>query len=303
MTLKTNFLGYEITAPITTASGTFGYGECYQDYFDPNELGMLTTKGITLEPRSGNPQIRLAEVKNGLINSIGLENPGFDYFKTNIIPTFKNFTIPIIVNINGKTIEEYIAIAKLINELPEVHIAELNISCPNVKEGGILFGTNLDLTRKVVRVVRGALTKKKLIVKLSPNVTDIKQFAKVCEEEQADGLSLINTIPAMKIDLQTKKPVLANKIGGLSGDCIKPIAVRMVYEVYSAVKIPIIGMGGISSADDALEFLMAGAAVIAVGTGLFNNPLLVLEIKAGLEKYCQENNLKNISEIVGAAHR
>ncbi|AOX44022.1 dihydroorotate dehydrogenase 1B [Spiroplasma sp. NBRC 100390] len=301
--LKTEFLGYTLNAPLTTASGTFGYGECYQDFFAVNELGMLTTKGITLEPRSGNASPRLAEVTGGIINSIGLENPGLKEFQAKIVPTFQAFQIPIVVNLNGKTIEEYETLAKAINNISTITFVELNISCPNVKEGGILFGTDPVITREIVKRVRRVLTKKKLIVKLSPSVTDIKQFALICQEEHADAISLINTIPAMQIDLKTKKPTLGNIIGGLSGPCIKPIAVRMVYEVASVVNIPIIGMGGVSSTNDVLEFLMAGARVVAVGTSLFTNPNLVREIKSGLLEYCQQHQLNNISEIVGIAHQ
>ncbi|WP_425380696.1 dihydroorotate dehydrogenase [Spiroplasma endosymbiont of Stenodema calcarata] len=301
--LKTKFLGYSLNCPLTTASGTFGYGECYQDFFAVNELGMLTTKGITLEPRSGNPAPRLAEVTSGIINSIGLENPGLIKFQEEIVPTFVAFNIPIIVNLNGKTIEEYEILAKAINNISSIAFVELNISCPNVKEGGILFGTDPVITRAVVKRVRQVLTKKKLILKLSPSVSDIRQFALICQEEQADAISLINTIPAMQINLATKKPTLGNIIGGLSGPCIKPIAIRMVYEVASVVKIPIIGMGGVSSAADVLEFLMAGASVVAIGTSLFSNPKLVREIKTELLKYCVEHQLKNISDIIGIAHQ
>lgn len=301
--LKTKFLGYTLNCPLTTASGTFGYGECYQDFFAVNELGMLTTKGITLEPRLGNSAPRLAEVTAGLINSIGLENPGLDYFTAKIVPTFAAFQIPIIVNLNGKTIEEYEILATAINEIDAIAFVELNISCPNVKEGGILFGTDPVVTRQVVKRVRRVLTKKKLIVKLSPSVSDIKQFAIICQEERADAISLINTIPAMQINLKTKKPALGNIIGGLSGPCIKPIAIRMVYEVAKVVKIPIIGMGGVSSANDVLEFLMAGASIVAIGTSLFTNPNLVLEIKRDLLAYCEEQNLQHLSDIVGIAHQ
>lgn len=301
--LKTKFLGYTLNCPLTTASGTFGYGECYQDFFAVNELGMLTTKGITLEPRLGNSSPRLAEVTGGLINSIGLENPGLDYFKAKIVPTFTAFQIPIIVNLNGKTIEEYEILATAINEIAAIAFVELNISCPNVKEGGILFGTDPTVTRQVVKKVRRVLTKKKLIVKLSPSVSDIKQFAIICQEEGADAISLINTIPAMQINLKTKRPVLGNIIGGLSGPCIKPIAIRMVYEVASVVTIPVIGMGGVSSANDVLEFLMAGESIVAIGTSLFTNPNLVLEIKRDLVTYCAEQNLQHLSDIVGIAHQ
>ncbi|AGM24833.1 dihydroorotate dehydrogenase [Spiroplasma chrysopicola] len=299
--LTVNFLGFKLNCPLTTASGTFGYGECYQDFFDVNELGILTTKGITLEPRSGNPQPRLAEVTGGIINAIGLENSGFDQFVSDIVPTFKAFKIPVMVNLNGKTIEEYQTLAAAINKIKVIAFVELNISCPNVKAGGILFGTDLELTRKVVRAVRAVLPDKKLIVKLSPAVSDIKKFALICEEEKADGISLINTIPAMQINYQTGKPTLGNIIGGLSGPCIKPIAVRMVYEVASVVKIPIIGIGGVSCYEDVLEFMMAGASVVGIGTSIFRSPEMITEIKRKLKEYCIANNLNSIEEIIGLA--
>ncbi|ATZ16128.1 dihydroorotate dehydrogenase (NAD+) catalytic subunit [Entomoplasma freundtii] len=300
--LKTNFLGFDLQCPLTVGSGTFGYGDAYKKINSINELGILTTKGLSLMSREGNPQPRIAQIPMGLLNSVGLENPGFAEFKEKVVPAYSQLNVPIMVNISGRTIEEYQQLAAKLNEIAEIALIELNISCPNVKEGGILFGTNLDLTRETVRAVRQVLTKKKLIVKLSPSVSDIQAFAKVCEDEGADALCLINTIPALHIDIKTKKPVLGNGIGGLSGPAIKPIAVRMVYQVAQVVNIPIIGMGGITSTEDAIEFMMAGASIIGIGTGLFQKPNLIQEIKTGLQQYCQENNLNNIQEIVGAAH-
>lgn len=301
--LKTTFLGIDMKNPIVTSSGCFGFGLEYKDYFDPNELGGIVVKGLTLEPRDGNYGTRIAETPGGMLNCVGLENPGIEYFKNNIIKDLKinNINTPIIANINGKILEEYIKIAKIVDTIPEVDIIELNISCPNVKDGGMAFGSKPEVAALVTREVR-KVTKKPLIVKLSPNVTNIVEIAKIVEENGADAISLINTLLGMAIDIRTKKPILGNIMGGLSGPAIKPVALRMVYQVFKAVNIPIVGMGGINSFEDALEFIMAGASVVSVGTGLFSNPLLVLEIKEGLAKYCLDNNLNNISELIGVAH-
>lgn len=300
--LKTNFLGLEIQCPLTVGSGTFGYGDSYKKIMSINELGILTTKGLSLNPKEGNPHPRIAQVPQGLLNSVGLENPGFEEFKEKVVPAYTQLNVPIMVNISGRTVEEYAMLAKELNEVEAIELVELNISCPNVKEGGILFGTDPKLTRETVRAVRQALTKKKLIVKLSPSVSDIQAFAKICESEGADALCLINTIPALHIDIETRKPVLGNGIGGLSGSAIKPIAIRMVYQVAQAVKIPIIGMGGITSVEDAIEFMMAGASVVGIGTGLWQKPNLIQELKTGLTEYCEKHQLQNIQEIVGVAH-
>ncbi|MBP9510594.1 MAG: dihydroorotate dehydrogenase, partial [Fusobacteriaceae bacterium] len=272
--------------------------------FDPNELGGITLKGLTLEAGDGNYGVRIGETPGGMLNCVGLENPGINYFKENILPELKKEGVEtnLIANINGKVLEEYIEIAKIVETIPEIDLVELNISCPNVKDGGMAFGANPEIAGLVTREVR-KVTTKPLIVKLSPNVTNIVEIAKIVEANGADAISLINTLLGMKIDLKTRKPLLGNTMGGLSGPAVKPVAVRMVYQVYKAVNIPIIGMGGISSVEDALEFIMAGAKLISIGTGIFPNPLLPLEIKYGLEKYCEENGLENISELVGAAHR
>lgn len=302
--LQTKFLGVDFKNPIVTSSGCFGFGLEYRDYFDPNVLGGIVVKGLTMEPRDGNYGIRIAETPGGMLNCVGLENPGIDYFETHILKDMKEagITTNIIANINGKTVEEYIEIAKRVEKIKEVDIIELNISCPNVKDGGMAFGANPEVAGRVTREVR-KVTAKPLIVKLSPNVTDIAYIAKVVEENGADAVSLINTLLGMAIDLKTKKPLLGNTFGGLSGPAVKPVALRMVYQVYQAVNIPIVGMGGISSTEDALEFIMAGASMVSLGTGIFFNPALPVEVAEGLQKYCEENNIKNINELVGIAHR
>ncbi|MDU1912005.1 dihydroorotate dehydrogenase [Fusobacterium sp.] len=302
--LQTKFLGVDFKNPIVTSSGCFGFGLEYRDYFDPNVLGGIVVKGLTMEPRDGNYGIRIAETPGGMLNCVGLENPGIDYFETHILKDVKEagITTNIIANINGKTVEEYIEIAKRVEKIKEVDIIELNISCPNVKDGGMAFGANPEVAGRVTREVR-KVTTKPLIVKLSPNVTDIAYIAKIVEENGADAVSLINTLLGMAIDLKTKKPLLGNTFGGLSGPAVKPVALRMVYQVYQAVNIPIVGMGGISNTEDALEFIMAGASMVSLGTGIFFNPALPVEVAEGLQKYCEENNIKNINELVGIAHR
>ena len=300
--LKMNFAGLDLENPIMTASGCFGFGLEYKDYFDPNELGAVLIKGLTPEPREGNYGIRIAETPAGMLNSVGLENPGIDYFERETAPLLeRELKVPVIANINGKILEEYIEIAERAEAIDVIKAIELNISCPNVKDGGMAFGANPDLAAKVTREVR-RVTKKPLIVKLSPNVTDIAGIAKLVEAEGADALSLINTLLGMSIDINKKKPLLGNIFGGLSGPAVKPVALRMVYQVSNAVSIPLLGMGGISTAEDALEFFMAGASAISVGTGFFQNPLAAVEIKQGLISYCTENNLSNINEIVAYAH-
>ena len=302
--LETKFLGVDFKNPIVTSSGCFGFGLEYRDYFDPNVLGGIVVKGLTMEPRDGNYGTRIAETPGGMLNCVGLENPGIDYFETHILKDMKeaSITTNIIANINGKTVEEYIEIAKRVEQIKEVDIIELNISCPNVKDGGMAFGANPEVAGRVTREVR-KVTTKPLVVKLSPNVTDIAYIAKVVEENGADAVSLINTLLGMVIDLKTKKPLLGNTFGGFSGPAVKPVALRMVYQVYKAVNIPIVGMGGISSTEDALEFIMAGASMVSLGTGIFFNPVLPVEVAEGLQKYCEENNIENINELVGIAHR
>lgn len=302
--LKTTFLGIEFENPIVTSSGCFGFGLEYKDYYDPNELGGIVVKGITLEPRDGNYGTRIAETPGGMLNCVGLENPGVDYFENVILKDLKknNIKVPIIVNINGKTIEEYVELAKRVETMEDVDIIELNISCPNVKDGGMAFGANPDVAGATTKAVR-EVTSKPLVVKLSPNVTDIAHIAKIVEANGADGISMINTLLGMAIDIKKRKPVLGNTFGGFSGPAVKPVALRMIYQVKKAVNIPIIGMGGISSPEDAIEFMMAGASMVSLGTGLFTNPILPLEVKEGMRKFCEENELENICEIVGAVHK
>jgi dihydroorotate dehydrogenase (NAD+) catalytic subunit len=300
--LKTNFIGVDMENPIMTASGCFGFGMEYKDYFNPNELGGVVLKGITLEPRNGNIGTRIAETPGGMLNCVGLENPGIEHFKNEILSDLKGkLNIPIVLNINGKTVEEYVELAKVVNEIEEVKMVELNISCPNVKDGGMAFGANPEVAGLVTKKVREVLDKP-LIVKLSPNVSDIVHIAKIVEENGADAVALINTLLGMAIDIKKKKPILGNIFGGLSGPAVKPVALRMIYQVSQAVKIPVLGMGGIDSVEDAIEFFMAGASAISLGTGIFKNPMLPVEIKEGLQKYCEQEGLDNISEIIGAAH-
>lgn len=288
--------------PIMTGSGCFAFGLEYMDYFDPNELGAIVLKGLTMEMRPGNSGSRIAETPAGMLNSVGLENPGIDTFEKVTLPNImKHIRVPLVANINGKVLEEYVELTERLDKLDEIKLLELNISCPNVKDGGMAFGANPEMARIVTREVRKA-TKKPLMVKLSPNVTDIVKIARIVEEEGADGISLINTLLGMVIDIKTKKPVLGNIYGGLSGPAVKPVALRMIHQVSQAVSIPILGMGGIMDSEDAVEFFLAGASAVSVGTAFFPNPLAAVEIKEGLQRYCEENNLSNISEIVGYSH-
>ena len=299
--LNINFLGKELKNPVITSSGCFGFGEEYNDYFDVNELGAVNLKGITLNKRDGNSGVRIAETPSGMINCIGLENPGIEYFRDNIIKNIK-YSTPIILNINGSTLEEYVKVAEIANEIDRVDFIELNISCPNVKNGGMAFGASCESAEKTTKEVKKVLTKKPLIVKLSPNVTDIVSIAKSVEYAGADSVSLVNTFLAMKIDIKTKKPLLGNIFGGLSGAAIMPIALRMVYQVYKAVNIPIVGMGGIQKYEDALEFIMAGASIVSIGSAIFSNPTLPIEIIKQMNNYLAENNINNIKDLIGVAH-
>lgn len=300
--LKTRFMGVDMENPIMTGSGCFAFGLEYMDYFDPNELGAVVLKGLTMEMRPGNSGSRIAETPAGMLNSVGLENPGIDTFEKVTLPNImKHIRVPLVANINGKILEEYIELTERLDKLNEIKLLELNISCPNVKDGGMAFGANPEMARIVTKEVRKA-TKKPLMVKLSPNVTDIVKIARIVEEEGADGISLINTLLGMVIDIKTKKPVLGNIYGGLSGPAVKPVALRMIHQVSQAVSIPILGMGGIMDTEDAVEFFLAGASAVSVGTAFFPNPLAAVEIKEGLQRYCEENNLSNISEIIGYSH-
>jgi dihydroorotate dehydrogenase (NAD+) catalytic subunit len=284
--------------PVLTASGTFGYGAEFDDFFDVSRLGGIVVKGTTLEPREGNMYPRMAETPSGMLNAVGLQNKGIDYFEKSIYPRLEGYDTNVIVNINGSYVDDYVTLAGRINKLDRIPAIELNISCPNVKMGGMAFGTNLESAREVTRAVR-AVYSKKLIVKLSPNVTNIVDFARVVEEEGADSISLINTLLGMSVDIKKMKPSLSTITGGLSGPAIKPVALRMVWQVAKAVSIPVIGMGGIMTTSDALEFILAGASAVQVGTASFINPLSSIEILEGIEKYLIEKKFTDIKEIVG----
>lgn len=301
--LEINFLNHKFKNPIITSSGCFGFGTEYEDYFDPNILGGIGIKGLTLQPRTGNIGTRVTETPAGMLNCVGLENSGIEAFKKEILPTLKDKLINthIVANINGNTLEEYVELAKQVNNIKEIGLVELNLSCPNVKCGGMAFGVDPDAVGTITKAVKKVLNKP-LIVKLSPNVTDIVKIAIAAEKNGADAISVINTVLGMAIDTKTQKPVLCNTFGGLSGACVKPIALRVIYQIYPHISIPIIGMGGICQPSDAIEFMMAGASIVSIGSGIFNNPLLPVEMIEYLENYCKEHKLKNISEIVGVAH-
>lgn len=294
--LAVNIAGIKMKNPIMVASGTFGYGEEYGQLIDLNMLGAIVVKGITLLPKQGNPPPRIVETPCGMLNAIGLENVGVERFIKEKLPYLQQFNTPVIVNIAGECVEEYVELAKKLDRL--VDGLEINISCPNVARGGLQFGQDPALTYDVVSKVRQA-TKLPLIAKLSPNVTDIKIIAKSAEDAGGDAISLINTILGMAIDVNTKKPILANIKGGLSGPAIKPIALRMVFEVAQVVKVPIIGQGGIMNATDALEFIIAGATAIAVGTANFVDPTATIKIIEGIEDYLIKNNISRINELIG----
>lgn len=296
--LTVDLNGFTMKNPITVASGTFGFGREYGEYVDLNQIGGIMVKGLTLEERQGNPIPRIAETPMGMLNSVGLQNPGVDYFIKEELPYLKQFDTKIIANINGNTLEEYCKIAEILSDT-SVDALELNISCPNVKNGGVAFGTQPDMVYKVVKKVRES-TSKYLIVKLSPNVRDIKEIAMAAESGGADCVSLINTLMGMAIDIDRQKPILARGMGGLSGPAIKPVAVRMVYEVSKAVKIPVIGMGGIMDYQDAIEFFLAGASAISVGTANFINPRVTMDILKGIEGYMEKKGYTHITELVGA---
>lgn len=288
--------------PVLTASGTFGYGSEFDDFFDVNRLGGIILKGNTLEPREGNLYPRMAETPSGMLNSVGLQNKGIDYFEKHIYPKVAAYDTNVIVNVNGNYIEEYVALAERVNKLEKIRAIELNISCPNVKMGGMAFGTNPDSAREVTRAVRSVYSKV-LIVKLSPNVTNIQEFARIAEEEGADSISLINTLLGMAIDVKSMKPSLSTITGGLSGPAIKPVALRMVWQVAKCVKIPVIGIGGIMCAEDAIEFFIAGASAIQVGTASFIDPLSPVKILEGIESYLKEKNFSDISDLIGCINK
>ncbi len=285
--------------PVITASGTFGYGEEYLDFLDINQLGGICVKGTTLHRREGNPYPRMAETPSGMLNAVGLQNKGVDYFINTIYPRLTVFETAFIVNVSGSTLEDYIETAEKINSLSFIPAIELNISCPNVKQGGMAFGVDKDMAAEVVKEVR-KVYHKTLIVKLSPNVTDIVSIAEAVEHVGADAVSLINTLLGMAIDAETQKPLLSTITGGLSGPCVKPIALRMVWQVAHAVKIPVVGMGGISNARDAIEFFLAGATAIEVGTANFIDPAVSLQVIQGVNDYLQRHHCESINDIIGA---
>jgi dihydroorotate dehydrogenase (NAD+) catalytic subunit len=284
--------------PVMTASGTFGYGTEFEDFMDVSRLGAIFIKGLTVEPREGNRYPRMKETPSGMLNAVGLQNNGIDYFEKSIYPVIKRFDTNIIVNVNGSYVDDYVTLASRINNLEKIPAIELNISCPNVKMGGMAFGTNLVSARQVTKAVR-AVYSKKLIVKLSPNVTDIVDFGKVVEEEGADSISLINTLLGMSVDVEKMKPALSTITGGLSGPAIRPVALRMVWQVANAVRIPVIGVGGIMTTSDALEFLLAGASAIQIGTASFIDPQASIKILEGIENYLIQKGFADIKEIIG----
>lgn len=291
--------GLTIKNPVMTASGTFGYGLEYGDFIDLNRLGGVLVKGTTLHPRQGNPYPRMAETPSGMLNAVGLQNKGVDYFCEHIYPTISGYDTAMIVNVSGSQVEDYIETADKINALERIPAIELNISCPNVKEGGMAFGVTCAGAASVVRAVR-AVYDKTLIVKLSPNVTDITEIARAVESEGADSISMINTLLGMAIDAEKRRPVLSTITGGLSGPAVKPIALRMVWQTAQAVKVPIIGMGGIASAKDAIEFLLAGASAVEVGTYNFVDPSVTTQIVDGIEDYMHRHGFTDIQDLIGA---
>lgn len=296
--LETEYCGIKFRNPIVTASGTFGFGYEYDEYAPLSEYGGISVKGLTRTPRAGNKPPRIAETPSGILNSVGLQNPGVEVFAEHLMPELSaKFDTNVIANMSGNTIEEYAEMAEILSET-DVAVIEMNISCPNVKHGGMAFGTNAAVVEELTKTVKERC-KKPLVVKLSPNVTSITEIAKAAEAGGADGLSLINTLLGMKIDINTRRPILANNTGGLSGPAVMPVAVRMVHEVYNAVKVPIIGMGGASSGADVIEFMIAGAKLVALGTALFVKPDLIFDVKREMEEYMDRFGIKDINELVG----
>lgn len=299
---KVNLCGIEIDNPVIPASGTFGFGYEFAELYDINCLGTFSFKGTTKDPRFGNPTPRIAECTAGMINSVGLQNPGVEKVISEELPKLKKcFNKPVMANVSGFSVDEYIYTCEKLDKEEQVGWLEVNISCPNVHGGGMSFGTSAKNAAEVTKAVK-AVTKKPVIIKLTPNVTDITEIAKACESEGADGLSLINTMLGMRIDLKTKKPVIANKMGGFSGPAIKPVAVRMVYQVYEAVKIPIVGMGGASSAQDVIEFMLAGATAVETGAVNLVDPFASKKIVDSLPEVMQKYGINNLSECIGGAH-
>lgn len=290
--------GLQLKNPVLTASGTFGFGIEFQDFIDLNRLGGFIVKGTTLKHREGNPYPRMAETPSGMLNAVGLQNKGVDYFIEHTYPEIKDVQTNILVNVSGSCIADYVATAEKINALDKIPGIELNISCPNVKEGGMAFGTNCSSAAEVVKAVRQVYSKH-LMVKLSPNVTSIQDIALAVEAEGADSISLINTLLGMAIDAKRRKPILSTITGGLSGACVKPIALRMVWQVAKAVKVPVVGLGGIMSATDAIEFLLAGASAVQIGTANFIDPAITVKIVDGINEYLDENHFSSVKDIIG----
>ncbi len=300
--LEVEIAGIKLKNPVMTASGTFGYGEEFSPFIDLDKLGAMVVKGITLKPKMGNPPPRIIETPSGMLNSIGLQNEGVEVLIKEKLPYLQKFNTPVIINISGDTIEEYLELARRLGEVSEekgIAGLEVNISCPNVKKGGMIWGTDAKATYKIISNIRKA-TSLPLIVKLTPNVTDIKTIAQAAEEAGADALSLINTLVGMAVDIGSCKPKLANISGGLSGPAVKPVALWLVWQVFQTVNIPVIGIGGITKVEDALEFIIAGARAIEIGTANFVNPKVTIEIIEGIEKYLTENNIKDVNELVGS---
>ena len=302
VSLKTSLCGIELDNPLIPASGTFGFGYEFAEIYDINILGSFSFKGTTKDPRFGNPTPRIAECERGLINSVGLQNPGVDKVIENELPKLKKcFFKPVMANVSGFSVEEYVHTCKMLDSEPQIGWFEVNVSCPNVHGGGMSFGTSPEAAAEAVKAVK-AVTTKPVIVKLSPNVTDIVAIAKACEAAGADGISLINTLLGMRIDLKSKKPVIANKMGGFSGPAIKPVAIRMVYQVYEAVNIPIVGGGGISTAEDVIEMMLAGACAVEVGAANLVDPYACKNIIEALPRVMEKYGIKNLSDIIGGAH-
>jgi len=300
--LEVKIAGIKLKNPVMTASGTFGYGEEFSPFIDLDKLGAIVLKGIFLKPKMGNPPPRVIETPSGMLNAIGLQNVGVEVLIKEKLPYLKKYNTPVIINISGDTIEEYVELAGRLGEVSkEMEVAglEVNISCPNVKKGGMVWGTNAKSTYKIISSIRKA-TSLPLVVKLTPNVTDIKIIAQAAEEAGADALSLINTLVGMVVDIDSRRPKLANVSGGLSGPAVKPVALWLVWQVFQTVKIPVIGIGGIIKVEDALEFIIAGARAIEIGTANFVNPRVTIEIIEGIEKYLTENNIKDVNELVGS---
>lgn len=297
-TLNVSINDLDLKNPVMTASGTFGYGLEFQDFVALDEIGGIIVKGTTLEPRQGNPYPRMQETASGMLNCVGLQNKGVDYFCNEIYPQIKNINTNMIVNVSGNSPETYAECAAELDGLDKIPAIEVNISCPNVKDGGMAFGVTCEGAASVVKAVRKAYHKT-MIIKLSPNVTDITEIAKACEAEGADAVSLINTLMGMAVDIEKRKPLLSIRTGGLSGPAVKPVALRMVYDVYHAVKIPVIGLGGIMNAKDAIEFMMCGATAIEIGTANFIDPTVTMKVKEGLNEWLDSHHIEDVKDIIG----